>query len=671
MLQLKTEYLPAAGLKPYANNARTHSDEQVVQIANSINEFGFNNPILIDPDGGVIAGHGRLLAALSLEIDLVPTISLPHLSDAQRRAYVIADNQIAANAGWNVELLNIELAKLADDGIDIAILGFAGDQLIALSGDDIKPDQAPPMEPVKLADKFLIPPFTVMNAREGWWQDRKRQWLGMGIKSEVGRGENLLKMSDTMLDPDGSKGINKAKAYNRGEWLKERPETGFPGEYVEATGSGTSIFDPVLCELAYRWFSPPRGVILDPFAGGSVRGIVASKLGRGYVGHELRGEQVEANRDQAEKICTDDPYTPRWIEGDSRTIPETCADVDADFIFSCPPYADLEVYSDDPLDLSTLKYEEFRQAYFDIIAKACARLKQDRFACFVVGEVRDNRGAYYDFVGDTVQAFRDAGLDYYNEAILVTSVGSLALRAGRQFSVSRKLGKAHQNILVFVKGNPKKAVEACGEVEVADAFGNESGESEELVLNDTVMKKVVVSSAMANLLFAGCTPDYITNVCKASCCQSSSSPTGTMITIHPREEPAIIARGAVIKNGLLQPRPGEKRCPFKQSDNLCGIHFTPDKPFGCIASPFTLNSNGTLIVRNRYKSLKCYKEGQMLPAYVAFRASLDLIFGINEAARICAHLDAGGGNVEAWMPLETYEVLQTNDSIKHEAIHAS
>jgi len=230
--------------------------------------------------------------------------------------------------------------------------------------------------------------------------------------------------------------------------------------------NGTSIFDPVLCELAYIWFSPVGGLILDPFAGGSVRGIVASKLKRQYIGHELRQEQVDANRAQGSEICIDDEFPPAWICGDSRNIDSTCADVQADMVFSCPPYADLEVYSNDPKDLSTLAYQEFKTAYFEIIKKTCKLLKNDRFACFVVGEVRDKKGNYYNFIGDTVQAFKDAGLEYYNEAILITAVGSLPIRAGKQFSASRKLGKTHQNVLVFVKGNGKKAAQACGNVEV-------------------------------------------------------------------------------------------------------------------------------------------------------------------------------------------------------------
>jgi len=234
------------------------------------------------------------------------------------------------------------------------------------------------------------------------------------------------------------------------------------GGKAGALDTGTSIFDPVVCELVYSWFCPMGGVILDPFAGGSVRGIVASKLGRQYIGHELRAEQVAANQQQAAEICGDP--MPAWICGDSRNIDKTCSDVKADLVFSCPPYADLEVYSDDPNDLSTLDYADFKKAYFEIIKKTCNQLKPDSFACFVIGEVRDKKGNYYNFVGDTIQAFLDAGLQYYNEAILVTAVGSLPIRVGKQFSSGRKLGKTHQNVLVFVKGDGKKATQACGDV---------------------------------------------------------------------------------------------------------------------------------------------------------------------------------------------------------------
>lgn len=230
------------------------------------------------------------------------------------------------------------------------------------------------------------------------------------------------------------------------------------GQETTAAQGGTSIFDPVLCEIAYRWFSPPGGLVLDPFAGGSVRGIVAAALGRRYFGIDLRAEQIEANREQAAAIC--EPPLPVWHCGDSRDVASIFAG-EADFVFSCPPYADLEVYSDDPRDLSTLAYPEFRAAYGEIIAASCSRLRMDRFACFVVGDARDKKGFYYGLPWHTVDAFERAGLRLYNEAVLITAVGSLPVRATRQFESGRKLGKTHQNIFVFVKGDPRRAADAC------------------------------------------------------------------------------------------------------------------------------------------------------------------------------------------------------------------
>lgn len=238
----------------------------------------------------------------------------------------------------------------------------------------------------------------------------------------------------------------------------------------EASASGTSIFDPVLCELSYRWFCPPNGAIFDPFAGGSVRGIVAAYLGYHYTGLDLRSEQIAANIEQGQRITPDN--MPTWIVGDSATdLPPGPFDL----IFSCPPYADLEVYSDNPQDISTMAYPDFLNVYRSIIAQAIDRLKPDRFACFVVGDVRDKKGFYHNFVSDTIAAFQDAGALLYNEAILVTSVGSLPIRVGKQFSSGRKLGKTHQNVLVFFKGNPKTIRDNLGEIEVTD-IAEEFGE---------------------------------------------------------------------------------------------------------------------------------------------------------------------------------------------------
>ena len=128
----QVEWLELKTLIPYAKNSRTHSDTQVAQIAGSIKEFGFNNPVLIDLEGGIIAGHGRVLAAQKLGLQAVPCIRLGHLTDTQRKAYVIADNRLALNAGWDDSMLTLELQDLKAEDFNLDLLGFEADELNAL-----------------------------------------------------------------------------------------------------------------------------------------------------------------------------------------------------------------------------------------------------------------------------------------------------------------------------------------------------------------------------------------------------------------------------------------------------------------------------------------------------------------------------------------------------------
>jgi DNA modification methylase len=287
-----------------------------------------------------------------------------------------------------------------------------------------------------VAQRFLVPPFSVLSARDGDWQERKRAWASMGIKGEVGRdGKLIYGAQSESLD------------FYR---VKE-------GERDTSQILNTSIFDPVLCEVVYRWFSGVGAQVLDPFAGGSVRGVVASCLGRKYWGGELRAEQVAANREQAAQLCPTNP--PQYVCGDSMETLETAPD--ADLVFSCPPYGDLENYSDDPADLSNMEWHAFVAAYKRIILRACKRLKNDRFACFVVGDFRDPKGYYRNFVSETINGFLACGLRLYNEAILVTAVGSASMRVTKQFEATRKFAKTHQNVLVFCKGDQRTATAAA------------------------------------------------------------------------------------------------------------------------------------------------------------------------------------------------------------------
>ena len=467
-----------------------------------------------------------------------------------------------------------------------------------------------------LLGKFRFPPFSILKTYDAEWAKRKKSWISIGLQSEVGRNE-------------------KGMANNSINSIFKRNRKAGGGE----SRTNISIFDPVLCELMYSWFCPPKGVVIDPFAGGSVRGVIAAYMDKSYWGCELRPEQVQANYEQADILlgnfkqikisnkmmrqrfhdcnldyikntckgrccqgnktllvtihpseqnffeqlgakidensfiipdsrglcpfkqndgtcgihtrkpfgCAASPFTLnskdtliirnryrlmpcykerkkipaykahqeslRKILGDENTdyltkyldeggekdillnIPYSnyrrlkdndqfkkgessanpasgklnwvCGDSlheikkapEADFIFSCPPYGNLEVYSDIDGDISNLNYNEFLESYQQIITESLSRLKNNRFACFVVSNFRGKQGFIHDFVGDTIKAFENNQVFLYNDIVLATSLGSLPIRAGKIFDTKRKVGKAHQNILVFYKGDPNKIPE--------------------------------------------------------------------------------------------------------------------------------------------------------------------------------------------------------------------
>lgn len=229
--------------------------------------------------------------------------------------------------------------------------------------------------------------------------------------------------------------------------------------------TGTSIFDPVLTETMVSWFSAEGDKVIDPFAGGSVRGIVTNTRGRQYTGVDLRQEQIDANNVQGAEICPDN--MPQWICGDSLHIKEL-AEGEYDFMITCPPYGNLEIYSDDEADISNMSDDEFDNTYTQILKNTVDMLKNDRFAIVVVGNYRDKRGYLRDLVGITVKAMESAGAKYYNDFIFVTPCGSLPIRTGKTFQASRKMGRTHQYILCFIKGDAKKATERLGECEIPD-----------------------------------------------------------------------------------------------------------------------------------------------------------------------------------------------------------
>lgn len=268
-----------------------------------------------------------------------------------------------------------------------------------------------------LKDIFVVPPISVLDVKQKYWKDRRKDWLSLGIKSELGRDENLLSLSPL---------------------LKRKQKS-------------TSIFDPVLCEVIYRWFSEKGDLIFDPFCGGSVRGIVASKCERNYIGLDIREEQLEHNKIQSQNICNN--FIPSYQHVTEKNISEY------DLFFTCPPYFNLEKYSDRDDDLSNMSEDKFWEEYQKIIIESLSKLKDDRFACIVVGDVRRGDSSYIKLPQRTIEIFEKAGLIFYNDMVLLQEPATAAMRAFGYMNSSRKIAKAHQNVLVFVKGNFQKSTD--------------------------------------------------------------------------------------------------------------------------------------------------------------------------------------------------------------------
>ena len=416
-------------VRPYEKNPR-RNDDAVQYVAESIRQFGFKVPIVVDADGVIVAGHTRYKAAKKLGLKTVPCIIADDLTEEQVKAFRLADNKVGEFAEWDDVLLPEELEDIIN--IDMAEFGFEMEDVeTETAGEDAKGN---------LADEFIIPPLSVFDTKQGYWQERKKLWKDLGIKSEKGRDAECL-------------------------------QTSIGEKYGRKEQTGVSIFDPVLCEVSYKWFCPDGGKVYDCFAGGSVRGIVADMLGYKYEGIDLRQEQVDANKAIAAEVGA----KPTWHCDDSLNADKYIPDDSVDMIFSCPPYADLEVYSNDPRDISNMEYAEFAETYRRIIDIACRKLKKNRFAVFVVGDVRDKQGYYRNFVDYTKECFNANGLLTYNDIVLLDMLGTSMIRCKKPFNSSRKLAKVHQNVLVFYKGDVNEIRNIYKEINVEDIMPDEVG----------------------------------------------------------------------------------------------------------------------------------------------------------------------------------------------------
>lgn len=280
------------------------------------------------------------------------------------------------------------------------------------------------IEPERGYSVHGIKPWSVLRADSRDWQQRKRWWRDQGLDDRAGRDATI--------------------------WSGPKTKT-----HQRISGGG-STFDPVLAEICYTWYSPPGGRVIDPFAGGPTRGIVAATLGRHYHGIDLLPGQVDVNRRTSDAWPASDG-TARWDCGDALTALASITDGSHSYALSCPPYWRLERYSDDPRDLSTMDWPTYQDTHRRIIAETVRALTEDSFITWVVGDLRGPDGHLIGLPWHTIAAFQAAGAQLVNDQIMVTPIGSMFWIMGRMWRPTRSATRTHQYVMTFVKGDRRKA----------------------------------------------------------------------------------------------------------------------------------------------------------------------------------------------------------------------
>ena len=505
--------MPLSQLSENASNPRTITDAKLERLVESILVFPRMlslRPIVVDENNVILGGNMRFRALSRISSMKFPTLkktlsgsvtftkktefereqlldywrtwlrspvapvsTAASLSSEERREFIIKDN--VGFGEWDTD-------ALSDDWSDIDFDEWGLDGLWENEEEEVGTYERVKdggAENGSLNDRFIVPPFSILDTRKGYWQARKKVWRE--LIGDMGESRNNLLLDDVCLKYKGLYQRSSAERKKLGVSFKEYLEK-YVSEEEKAQGesktlsAGVSLLDPVMAEIVCRWFGFEKCKSFDCFAGDSVFGYVSSYLGNEFIGIELRPEQAKFNNERtigmpARYICDDGQNVAQHIEAESQ-----------DLLFSCPPYFDLEKYSDLDNDASNQdSYDDFIAILRNAFTSAVGCLKNNRFAVVVVGDVRDKRtGFYYDFCGDIKQIFKEEGLLLYNEIILIGAIGSTAIRAARSM-LTRKVGKMHQNVLVFYKGDPKqiknnyKAIEYASEdLELFDvAAGNE------------------------------------------------------------------------------------------------------------------------------------------------------------------------------------------------------
>ncbi len=428
-------------LKSNPNNPRLIKDDKFKKLVTSLREFPEmmeKRPMVCvtDDDGKLypLGGNMRLKALKEIGYKEIPdnwVMLADEWSEEKRKEFTIKDNVSFGSFDWDMLANEWDVEELTEWGVDIP--NFEIDEETEQEEDKIAEAHA------KLTDKFIVPPFSILDTRQGYWQERKKYWRELIGDNGESRDDIISKVNSNVSGWDN------------------RPYTG--GVIRE---NSISILDPVLSELVNLWFGLPNCKTFDCFAGDSVFGYVSDYLGNEFTGIELRPEQAALNNkrlsgNKSKYICDDGQNVLNHIEENSQ-----------DLLFSCPPYFDLEVYSDLPNDASNQKeYSDFLKILDNAFTGAIKCLKDNRFAVITVGDVRDKKGFYYGFVDDIKDIFKRNGVNLYNELILVQSIGNAALRAGMYMN-NRKVVKLHEQVLVFFKGDPKQIKTIYPKIEIQE-----------------------------------------------------------------------------------------------------------------------------------------------------------------------------------------------------------
>jgi len=419
------EYTDISNLKTNPNNPRFIKDNKFNKLVKSIKDFPKMlelRPIVVDEDFMVLGGNMRLKALEEAGYTNVPYIKVDDLTPEQKEEFIIKDN--VGYGEWDWQLLNAEW--------DTDLLGEWGLDVLDTEWEDNNNkggtlyDKTDNMG--KLNDTFVVPPFTVLDSRQGYWRERKKVWRSL-IKD-----------------------------------FGESREGGLTGDHLSDNimnnvNSGVSILDPVLAESLITWFTPDRGKVFDVMAGDTVIGYVSGYKGHTFTGIEIREEQAKLNNERTKSMnCT-------YICDDGRNVLNHLPQGSQDLFISCPPYFDLEVYSELDNDASNQSsYEEFYNILDTALRNGIKCLKDNRFACIIIGDVRNGEGHYYDLTGDVIRTFLSEGMVLYNKAVLIEGAGTLPVRVAR-YMKNRKLGKQHQDVLIFYKGDTSKIKEEYKQLE--------------------------------------------------------------------------------------------------------------------------------------------------------------------------------------------------------------